>query len=155
MLLVVVTCHDEEANIDYSSVVSMEINPPVTLELPELPEPSDIDNPLPKVLPEEGYNLNRDALVFKENNEIAEDGSVRKLYSFYTTYSCSCYTCACGKGCSTSCCSTCYSYWDYCAAGRYYPNGYIETGSTCYACPAGKYQPSTGQSSCNTCPAVK
>jgi hypothetical protein len=114
------------------------------------------DNPLPGMLPEDGNILEADeeALVFKENKEIAEDGSVRKLYSFYTTYSCSCYTCSCGKGCSTSCCSTCYSYWDYCAAGRYYPNGYISSGSTCYACPAGRYQPNTGQSSCMTCPAV-
>jgi hypothetical protein len=143
--------------VEMEDSASMESNPSVTLELPEVSEPLDIDNPLPKVLPEEGDILNRDenALVFKENKEIAADGSVRKLYSFYTTYSCSCYTCSCGKGCSTSCCSTCYSYWDYCAAGRYYPNGYISSGSTCTACPAGRYQPYTGYSYCFTCPAVK
>jgi hypothetical protein len=128
------------AHIDYDSVTAHES-----------------DNPLPGVLPEAGniFEVDEEALVFKENKETAEDGSVRKLYNFYTTYSCSCYTCSCGKGCSTSCCSTCYSYWDYCAAGRYYPNGYITSGTACTACPAGRYQPNTGQSSCMTCPAVK
>jgi hypothetical protein len=78
----------------------------------------------------------------------------RALYDFYTTYSCSCYSCSCGKGCTTSCCSTCYTYYTYCTAGRYYPNGYNVAGSSCYACPGGQYQSAARATSCKTCSAV-
>jgi hypothetical protein len=79
----------------------------------------------------------------------------RALYDFALSYSCNCYSCSCGKGCTTSCCSKCYTYYTYCTAGRYNsPNGYVVDGSSCTACTGGQYQSSTRATSCNTCTAV-
>jgi hypothetical protein len=83
----------------------------------------------------------------------------RVLYSYAVSYRCNCYGCSCGKGCSTTCCSTCYTYYTYCTAGRFNPGGQVSSASSatinCPACPAGQYQPNTKQASCLVCPKVR
>lgn len=57
----------------------------------------------------------------------------RKLADWSTSYSCNPHSCSCGKGCSTTCYDTCYTYYNYCTAGRYSPSGSVVSTSSCTA----------------------